>query len=109
MRAGFSLRLKPDGLAEYKRRHDEIWPELVQELAKNGIEQITIFVTGSTLFIYSEVDNEDAWQALWHTDIHLRWAKDLEPYMELDADGTPASTDLTEIFHIRPQEAAIAD
>ncbi len=36
MRAGFELRLKPDGLAEYKRRHDDIWPELVEELALEG-------------------------------------------------------------------------
>lgn len=105
MRAGFSLRLKPDGLAEYKRRHDDIWPELVQELAHNGIEQITIFVTGSTLFIYSEIAAPDAWQTLWHSDIHIRWAQDLEPYLELADDGTPASSDLTEIFHLEPQAA----
>jgi L-rhamnose mutarotase len=43
MRAGFSLRLKPEGLAEYKRRHDEIWPELVDELARNGTQQSVPF------------------------------------------------------------------
>lgn len=105
MREGFSLRLKPDGLAEYKRRHDEIWPELVQELAANGIEQVTIFAMGTTLFLYTEVATPDAWQKLWHGDVHIRWAKELEPYLELAEDGTPASSDLTEIFHLRPQEA----
>ena len=104
MRAGFMLRLKPDGLDEYKRRHDEIWPELVQELAANGIEQVTIFNTDTTLFIFSRIADADSWEKLWHTPIHLEWAGELEPYMALDEAGAPDSTDLTEIFHLLPAE-----
>jgi L-rhamnose mutarotase len=97
------LKLKPGGLEEYKRWHDEIWPELVSELARNGVRQVSIYVTGSSLFIYSEVDSEDSWEKLWHTDIHLKWGAALEPYLQLDAEGAPDSTDLVEIFHVEPQ------
>ena len=43
IRRAFTMRLKPGGLADYKRWHDEIWPELVAEIEKQGIGQITIF------------------------------------------------------------------
>ena len=34
------------------------------------------------------------------------WAKELEPYLELAADGTPDAEDLTEIWHLLPAEGA---
>ncbi|CAN5507198.1 L-rhamnose mutarotase [soil metagenome] len=101
-RSGFTLRLKPGGLDEYKRRHDEIWPELVAEMASHGVEQVTIFHADSKLFIYSEVSEPSAWERLWNLDIHLRWAAELEPYLELADDGTPDASELTEIFHVLP-------
>ena len=104
MRAAFMLRLKPDGIEEYIRRHDEIWPELVTELAANGVEQITIFNTGDTLIVYSQVADAQAWERVWNKEIHLRWAADLEPFLQLAPDGTPDSTDLTEIWHLLPAE-----
>ena len=47
----------------------------------------------------------DAWSRLWNLDIHLRWAAELEPYLELAEDGTPDSRDLTEIFHLLPADS----
>ena len=32
MRRAFTMRLQPGGLAEYKRNHDAIWQELVDEI-----------------------------------------------------------------------------
>lgn len=101
-RAGFTLRLKPGGLDEYMRRHDAIWPDLVAEMAANGVEQVTIFHADSKLFIYSQIADPGAWERLWNLDIHLRWAAELEPYLELAEDGTPDATNLTEIFHLLP-------
>ena len=43
IRRAFTMRLKPGGLAEYRRHHDQIWPELVAEIERQGIGQITIF------------------------------------------------------------------
>tara|TARA_B110000503_G_C7113928_1_gene399425 strand:- start:312 stop:656 length:345 start_codon:yes stop_codon:yes gene_type:complete len=102
MHAAFMLTLKPGGIDEYTRRHDEIWPELVTELAVNGVTQVTIFHVDSTLFVFSAIDHSKAWEQVWNTEIHLRWAAELEPYLELADDGTPASRDLSQIFHLRP-------
>ena len=36
-RNAFKMKLKPGTVAEYKKRHDEIWPELSAELRAAGI------------------------------------------------------------------------
>lgn len=106
MRAAFILKLKPGGLEEYKRLHEEIWPELVVELASHGIEQITLFVgEKGALFLSSEVKSEGAWERVWDTDIHMRWGERLKSCLELTEDGTPASEELTEIWHLKPTAA----
>ena len=46
-------RVKGD-IAEYKRRHDEIWPELVELLRAAGIKNYTIWNVGDQLFGYYE-------------------------------------------------------
>ena len=41
IRRAFTMRLKPGGLDEYRTHHDRIWPELVAEIERQGIGQIT--------------------------------------------------------------------
>ena len=43
IRKAFTMRLKPGALAEYKRNHDNIWPELVAQIEREGIASMTIF------------------------------------------------------------------
>ena len=48
-RHAFKMRLKPGNVAEYKKRHDEIWPELSRELRAAGISDYSIFLDEETL------------------------------------------------------------
>ena len=82
IRRAFTMRLKPGGLAEYKDHHDQIWQDLVDEIERQGIAQITIFEADPVLFLYSEIRDEEAWDRLWHTAIHDKLGRDHEP-----ADG----------------------
>jgi L-rhamnose mutarotase len=100
IRRAFTMRLKPGGLAEYKRHHDTIWPELVAEIEKQGIGQITIFENDPVLFLYSEISDEDAWDRLWHTHIHVKWGEVMNPLMEYNDEGIVASTTVREVFHL---------
>ena len=100
IRRAFTLRLKPGALAEYKQRHDEIWPELVAEIERSGIATMTAFNTGDTIFYYSEIRDADAWDRLWHTEVHDRWGEAFKPLMDFDENGIVAAGDLTEIFHL---------
>jgi L-rhamnose mutarotase len=99
-RVAFTMTLTPDSLAEYTRRHDEIWPELVMEIEQSGIAEFTTFVHGSVLFLYSEVEDEDAWDRLWQSEIHMRWSEVMKPLMNVDEGGIVESSPLTEVFHL---------
>jgi len=102
IRVAFTMRLKPGGLADYRRFHDGIWPELVQELEAAGIRNMTIFEDDPVLFLYSEVDDVGSWERLWSTDTHERWGALMAPLMALKDGGAPDSTTLREVFHIEP-------
>lgn len=101
IRRAFTMRLKPDGLDQYRYWHDNIWPELVKELEASGIASMTIFEADPVLFMYSEITDEEAWDRLWHTPVHDKWAEELmNPLMEFRPDGIVDSSTVTEIFHL---------
>ena len=58
-RVGFKLKLKPDLKEEYKKRHDEIWPEMTEVLNKAGIHNYTIWLIDNDLFGYYETEDND--------------------------------------------------
>ena len=49
-------RIRPGKREEYKRRHDEIWPEMVELLKSSGIRNYTIWSDGDVLFGYYECE-----------------------------------------------------
>ena len=100
IRRAFTMRLKPGALAEYTRHHDHIWPELVAEVERSGIATITTFESDPVLFLFSEITDEAAWDILWNTEIHRKWAKVMEPYMQFRADGIVDFGELREIFRL---------
>ncbi len=100
IRHAFTMRLKPGGLAEYRRNHDNIWAELVAQIERDGIAQITIFEKDPVLFLYSEIHDEEAWDRLWHSEIHDRWGEVMNPLMEFNDAGIVDSSTLNEVFHL---------
>ena len=59
-RVGFRMQLKPGNEEEYRRRHDEVWPELARLLRDTGIRNYSIYRDGTTLFAYLEIDDPAA-------------------------------------------------
>jgi L-rhamnose mutarotase len=100
IRRAFTMRLKPGALAEYRKYHDELWPELLAEIEKSGIATITTFERDPDLFLFSEIRDEDAWDRLWNSDIHKKWARVMEPLMHLRPDGIVDAGPLREIFRV---------
>ena len=47
-RVSFKMKLKPGMKDEYKKRHDEIWPELVTLLKESGVFDYSIFFDEET-------------------------------------------------------------
>jgi L-rhamnose mutarotase len=102
-RQAFRMRLKPGTIDEYRRRHDEIWPELVAGLREAGISDYTIFHEPETnsLFAVRIVRDDDRLAEFMDSPVFRRWREYMLDIMESDAEGNAvASTRLTEVFHM---------
>lgn len=103
IRKAFALRLKPGSLDQYIYWHDNIWPELNAEIAKQGIAEITLYQIDDMVLLFSRVRDVDAWNRLWDTEIHHRWAKQrMEPLMHYRDDGVVDAREMREIWHFVP-------
>ena len=80
--------------------HDAIWAEMIAELEKSGIADMTIFENDPVLVMYSVITDVEAWDRLWHSEVHDRWAVLMNPLMESNSDGIVNSTELREVFHL---------
>jgi L-rhamnose mutarotase len=94
------MRLKPGGLEGYRKHHQEIWQEMVDEIRRSRIGQITIFEDDPMLVLYSEIADEQAWDRLWATEVHSRWGAVMDDYMAVDESGAPIFGELREVFHL---------
>ncbi len=83
------LEVRPGYEEEYKRRHDEIWPDMLDALREAGIRNYNIFRHGLTLFGYFETDDLDAARkALANDPVNAKWAEWMAPIMKIDIDST---------------------
>jgi L-rhamnose mutarotase len=81
------LEVRPGHEEEYKKRHDEIWPEMVEALKKAGVRNYSIFRYGLTLFGYFETDDiAKTISALGKDPVNARWARSMTPLMKIEVD-----------------------
>jgi len=101
-RNAFAMRLKPGNEAEYKRRHDEIWPELKAELRKAGISDYSIYLDAktNTLFAFQYLADDATDALLPGLPVVQRWWRMMADLMETNADDSPVNDPLTEMFHL---------
>jgi L-rhamnose mutarotase len=52
------------------------------------------------LFAYAELKSEDQWNAIAQTDVCKRWWAEMREIMPSNADNSPITTELREVFHI---------
>ena len=95
-------RVKGD-IAEYKRRHDEIWPEMVEVLKRAGIKNYSIYNVGDRLFGYYECElgAEYAARVQGESEVVERWNEYMKDILELEGDPeTGAQKKLVEVFRL---------
>ena len=102
IRKAFVMQLLPGNEAEYEKRHNPIWDDLIAVFREHGVRNYSIFLNEETqqLFGYAEVESEERWGAIAGTDACQRWWKFMSDVMEYNDDGTPAATPLREVFHL---------
>ena len=81
------LGVRPGYEDEYLKRHDEIWPEMLDALRAAGISNYNIFRHGLTLFGYFETDDLAATRAsLRASPVDKRWSEWMAPIMKIEVD-----------------------
>jgi L-rhamnose mutarotase len=95
------MQLKPGFQAEYKRRHDEIWPELSAELSKAGISDYSIFLDEETLTLFAvqKLSTDHTAGDLPNHPIVKKWWAYMADIMETNPDHSPVCKPLREVFH----------
>ena len=103
IRHAFKMKLKPGAVAEYKKRHDEIWPELAAELRAAGISDYAIYLDEGTLTLFAvlKLSEGNTASALPSKAIMRKWWEYMEPLMEVNADNSPVVGELTEVFYLQ--------
>jgi L-rhamnose mutarotase len=101
-RNAFKMKLKPGNVAEYKKRHDEIWPELSKALSDAGVSDYSIFLDEETLTLFAVQKLSDNHTAanLPKLPIVRKWWNYMAPLMEVHPDNEPVSAPLKEVFHL---------
>lgn len=98
----FRMRLDPGMKAEYKRRHDAIWPELATLLKDAGVRDYSIHLDEETNLLFA---------VLWRSDDHRmaelprhpvmrRWWAYMADLMATEPDGEPVAVPLETVFHM---------
>lgn len=102
IRKAFVMQVNPDSHAEYKKRHDEIFPELVTELKNHGSHHYSIFLDKerNLLFGYVEIEDEARWNAIAKTEACQKWWAFMKDIMPSNPDNSPISQELEQVFYL---------
>ena len=89
----FRMQLKPGTIEDYKRRHDEIWPELAD---------YSIFLDEESLALFAvyKLRPDDRRSELANLPVMRRWWDSMAPLMEVEPGNRPREWPLTPMFHL---------
>ena len=101
-RDAFVMKLKPGCVEEYKRRHREIWPELVKKHTEYGVRDYSIFFDERTLllFAFRRIAEGTHPEKMREDEMVRRWWDYNADLMECHPDNEPVATSLEEVFHM---------
>ena len=101
-RIAFKMQLFKGKEAEYKRRHDELWPELKELLKATGISEYSIFLQKETgeLTGILKIDDPKKLDELPHHAVMKKWWSYMADIMESNPDHSPVSFPIEEVFYL---------
>jgi len=104
MRICFLLKVKKDRLDEYKQRHANVWPEMLDALRNTGWHNYSLFLQSDGLLVgYLETDNfEKACEGMKNHPINARWQSEMSSFFEALDGAAPDDRiiPLQEVFHL---------
>jgi L-rhamnose mutarotase len=101
-RVCFLMEIIPGQEDEYRRRHDEIWPELVAELRAAGVRNYSLFRRGTSVIAYAEChpDAATAFGKVGATEVNARWAAWFTDVLATHTAEDGSLIEATEVWHL---------
>lgn len=98
----FTMQINPGMESEYRRRHDEIWPELVRLLKEAGVEDYSIHLDreSGTLFGVLWRSADHRMDDLPGHPVMKRWWAHMADIMATNPDNSPVAKPLVTVFHM---------
>jgi L-rhamnose mutarotase len=75
------LKDDPTLIAEYKRHHERIWPEITKSIKDAGIEDLQIYLRGTRLFMIMEVNESFSFERKTEADRNNQKVREWETLM----------------------------
>lgn len=104
-RVGFLLKVRDDKIEEYKKHHEQVWPEMLAALRRTGWHNYSLFMRSDGL-LFGYFETPDSFQAVLdgmaQEPINSQWQEFMSPFFE-SADGGHADKmmiELIEVFHL---------
>jgi L-rhamnose mutarotase len=101
-RVAFAARLVPGAESEYRRRHADVWPELLAELRAAGCRDYSIYLKDDDIFGVFEVDDFRRFQAVMDASaLSRRWEQEMTGLIDPCIDpATGFHRRLEEVFRL---------
>ncbi|RWX75014.1 L-rhamnose mutarotase [Neorhizobium lilium] len=98
----FRMKLHPGMEAEYRMRHDEIWPELVDLLREAGVSDYSIYLDPETNILFGILTRptDHGMASLPEHPVIKKWWVHMADIMETNPDDSPVQSDLVTLFHL---------
>lgn len=96
------MKLREGAAEEYEKRHNEIWPELVESIKNHGAKNYSIYFNKETneLFSYLEIEDPKVWEQRAGSEITKKWWDYMADLMEVNPDNSPVFIPMKEVFHL---------
>jgi L-rhamnose mutarotase len=104
-RVGLLLKVKPEKIAEYKARHQAVWPEMQAALRRTGWHNYSLYLREDGL-LFGYFEAEESFQAslagMAKEEINAKWQDWMAPLFENlgGAHADEGMVELEEVFHL---------
>jgi L-rhamnose mutarotase len=101
-RVAFTMRLLPGAEAEYRQRHADVWPEMLDELRSGGCSNYSIYLLDGQLIGVFDVEDFDRFRArMAASPVNERWQADMARLIDPCTDpATGFHRRLEEVFRL---------
>jgi L-rhamnose mutarotase len=102
-RVCFLMRLKQEGVADYLRAHEAVWPEMLLALSETGWSNYSLFISendGLVVGYFETDDYERAMTGIASRDVNARWQALMAQYFVSPGNPDESTERLAQYFHL---------